>query len=315
MRCLGTSEGGVQRSSHALDPACERKLEQFGQALLAAGGDARPAGRSHLGSQVPAMRPSGALLQYDYVDVLAIFEKYGASEPHVYGSVARRTDTEGSDFNCFATFGPGAPWHDQWFDLERELERLLRCSVGVFSDTIKTTRVGHRVRRDMVPLLDLYDPAFHNLPPSYPVEWTTGRRAELERLFGWRLVDHLDLIVYWCDEVGASVSAIATAAAGGERLAAVEGVAALLSHVGYFCNELGRVRDSFVEWDRRKQLWSIWGSTEPVDDWSCWARWSWRDIEPSTRQSHCSGNVMLWAAEKAPVLRGYVKELLGDDPP
>lgn len=258
------------------------------------------------------MRPSAALLQYDYVDVLAIFEKYGASEPHVYGSVARRTDTEDSDFNCFATFEPGTPWHNQWFDLERELERLLGCSVGVFSDTIKTTRVGHRVRRDMVPLLDLYDPAFHSLPLSYPVEWTTGRRAELERLFGWRLVDHLELIVFWCDELGESVAAINTAAAGGGRLAALEGVAALLSHVGYFCNELGRTRDSFVEWDRCKHMWSRVGSAEPVVDWSSWARWSWRDVELGLEQSRHPSNVRFWAGQKAPVLRAYVNEILGD---
>lgn len=260
------------------------------------------------------MRPSSRLLQHSYEEVLGIFLKHGGSDPHIYGSVARRTDTDDSDIDFFATFAAGEPWGGGRYEVEYELERLLDCRIGVQDSKVQhNDRSGHRVRRDMVSLATLYTPEFHNLPPSSPVEWTNGPRAELERLFGWRLVDHLELIVYWCDELADIVEAARQCDVERKEALNTRSMQTVLGHIGYFCHELGRVPLQFARWDRREREAGKRAPGNFVAGWSTWAIWDWRgSSDPNFQLTDDPRQTRLWAMGKAPRLRAYVFGILDD---
>lgn len=82
-------------------------------------------------------RPSVALDAQTRQNVLAIFERYGATDVRIFGSVARGSDRPGSDLDLLARF----PGHFDLFDLmklEEELEDTLGLSVDVVSDSPRT---------------------------------------------------------------------------------------------------------------------------------------------------------------------------------
>ncbi|BBH15769.1 hypothetical protein Back2_00560 [Nocardioides baekrokdamisoli] len=167
----------------------------------------------------------------------------------------------------------------------------------------------------MVSLATLYTPEFHNLPPSHPVEWTDGPRAELERQFGWRLVDHLELIVYWCDELADIVEDAREYDLEGRQEVATLSMRTVLGNIGYFCHELGLVPLQFARWDGRERAA---GNRVPgafVAGWRTWAMWDWRgSADPHFQPTDDPRQVRLWATEKAPRLRAHLFGILDDRP-
>jgi len=95
------------------------------------------------------VRPS-ALLRARRDEVLAAVAKVGATDPRVFGSVARGEDGPGSDIDLLVTFPPGADIVTL-LTLEEELADLLTVPVDVVSSG-SSGRVLDRARAEAVPL-------------------------------------------------------------------------------------------------------------------------------------------------------------------
>ncbi|WP_091815332.1 nucleotidyltransferase family protein [Brachymonas denitrificans] len=77
------------------------------------------------------MRPSVALHARRYA-VLAATQRFGVSNPRVFGSVLRGTDTEGSDLDLLVDAKPGTTLFDLG-GLKDELEEALGITVDVLT--------------------------------------------------------------------------------------------------------------------------------------------------------------------------------------
>ena len=77
------------------------------------------------------MRPSVALHARRYA-VLAATQGFGVSNPRVFGSVLRGTDTEGSDLDLLVDAKPGTTLFDLG-GLKDELEEALGITVDVLT--------------------------------------------------------------------------------------------------------------------------------------------------------------------------------------
>ena len=86
------------------------------------------------------MKPSRAL-ETNREAVRALVAKHRATNPRVFGSVARREDGEESDLDLLVDTLPESTWRDQW-DLQDELEKLL----GVKVDLVTEERLRPRIR-------------------------------------------------------------------------------------------------------------------------------------------------------------------------
>lgn len=106
------------------------------------------AARSAL-EQVLRVRPS-VLLRARRDDVLAAVARVGATDPRVFGSVARGDDSPGSDLDLLVTFPPEADIVTL-LTLEEELADLLTVPVDVVSSG-SSGRVLDRARAEAVPL-------------------------------------------------------------------------------------------------------------------------------------------------------------------
>lgn len=95
------------------------------------------------------VRPS-MLLNAKRGDVLAAVARVGASDPRVFGSVARGEDDPGSDIDLLVTFPPEADIVTL-LTLEEELSALLTVPVDVVSAG-SSGRVLERARVEAVPL-------------------------------------------------------------------------------------------------------------------------------------------------------------------
>lgn len=95
------------------------------------------------------VRPS-VLLRVGRDDVLAAIARVGATNPRVFGSVARGEDGPGSDVDLLVTFPPEADIVTL-LTLEEELADLLTVPVDVVSSG-GSGRVLDRARAEAVPL-------------------------------------------------------------------------------------------------------------------------------------------------------------------
>lgn len=99
--------------------------------------------------RVLRVRPS-VLLRARRDDVLAAVARVGATEPRVFGSVARGDDSPGSDIDLLVTFPPEADIVTL-LTLEEELADLLTVPVDVVSSG-SSGRVLDRARAEAIPL-------------------------------------------------------------------------------------------------------------------------------------------------------------------
>jgi predicted nucleotidyltransferase len=83
--------------------------------------------------------------------ILAIAERYGASDIRLFGSVARGEATETSDIDFLVRFEPGRSLFDQGGML-MDLRDLLGIKVDVVSEGSLTGRFEQHVRKDAIPL-------------------------------------------------------------------------------------------------------------------------------------------------------------------
>ena len=84
-------------------------------------------------------------------EIIAVADRYGASNLRLFGSVARGDATKDSDVDLLVQFEPGRSLLDQG-GLLMELRELLGVDVDVVSEGALTGRFGERVRREAVPL-------------------------------------------------------------------------------------------------------------------------------------------------------------------
>ena len=76
-------------------------------------------------------------------EIKAVLEKYGASNLSVYGSVARREDTENSDINFLVDLGPRTTLHERVLlieDLQTDITALLGKQSNINDFCIGTMR-------------------------------------------------------------------------------------------------------------------------------------------------------------------------------
>jgi uncharacterized protein len=84
-------------------------------------------------------------------EIIAVADRYGASNLRLFGSVARGDATKDSDVDLLVQFEPGRSLLDQG-GLLMELRELLGVDVDIISEGALTGRFGERVRREAVPL-------------------------------------------------------------------------------------------------------------------------------------------------------------------
>jgi len=83
----------------------------------------------------------------------AILTKYDATEPLIFGSVARGEATTASDLDIMVTLAPdrGNPWM-RLAGLTDEFSAILGLRVDVVSPSVLRTEVSQQARREAVPL-------------------------------------------------------------------------------------------------------------------------------------------------------------------
>ncbi len=83
--------------------------------------------------------------------VLRLCAKYGARNPRIFGSVARKQADAESDLDILVDMEPGRSLLDLG-GLQYELESLLGCPVDVVTERSLKERVRTRVLREAVPI-------------------------------------------------------------------------------------------------------------------------------------------------------------------
>ena len=84
-------------------------------------------------------------------EIIAVGQRYGATDFHIFGSVARGDADEASDLDLVVRFESGRSLFDQG-GLLMDLRDLLGVKVDVVSEGALTGRFGQMVRREAVPL-------------------------------------------------------------------------------------------------------------------------------------------------------------------
>ena len=84
-------------------------------------------------------------------EIIAVAQRYGASDLRIFGSVARGDATESSDIDIVARFEPGRSLLDQGGML-MDLRQLLGVQVDLVSEGALSGRFGQLVRAEAVPL-------------------------------------------------------------------------------------------------------------------------------------------------------------------
>jgi len=84
-------------------------------------------------------------------EIIALAQRYGASDIRIFGSVARGDATEGSDLDVLVRFEPSRSLFDQG-GLLMDLRDLLGIRVDVVSEGALSGRFGQIVRREAIPL-------------------------------------------------------------------------------------------------------------------------------------------------------------------
>lgn len=96
------------------------------------------------------VRPS-LLLRRQRTHVLETVSRFRASEPRMFGSVARGDDEPGSDVDVVVTFAKDASLLDE-VGLRLALTELLGVEVDVVGSDALRGEFGERVRLEAVPL-------------------------------------------------------------------------------------------------------------------------------------------------------------------
>jgi predicted nucleotidyltransferase len=94
------------------------------------------------------------LLDMRRVELDALFEKYGAVNPRLFGSVARGDATASSDIDIMVDLLPDHP-HSELIrisGLNVEVRELLGRDVDVFAPELMKAKVSESAVRDAVPL-------------------------------------------------------------------------------------------------------------------------------------------------------------------
>lgn len=95
--------------------------------------------------------PRAEALVRHRTEVLALIRSYGGRDVHVFGSVARGTDHDGSDIDLvFLEDRPLSMLGS--LSLHRALRQLLGCRVDLFAVRELTPRTLDEIARDAVPL-------------------------------------------------------------------------------------------------------------------------------------------------------------------
>lgn len=97
------------------------------------------------------VRPSTVLDVATRRQLLEIFDRYGASDVRIFGSVARSSDEPGSDLDLIARFPDGFDLFDL-MNLEEELEDALGIAVDVVADSPRTDYALSGAKRQAVAL-------------------------------------------------------------------------------------------------------------------------------------------------------------------
>jgi predicted nucleotidyltransferase len=97
--------------------------------------------------------PTLEALRARRAEILALAERYGASNVRVFGSVARGEANAGSDIDLLVSMRDGVSMFDLiglWLDLQE----LLGCEVSLVTDEThpRRDRFVQRVQKDAVPL-------------------------------------------------------------------------------------------------------------------------------------------------------------------
>jgi predicted nucleotidyltransferase len=89
----------------------------------------------------------------DRLRVEEVLDRYGASNPRLFGSVARGQAVEGSDFDLLVDLDPGAGNPLLWVaGIGEELSELLGVKVDVVSGALLRDAVAVTAYADAVPL-------------------------------------------------------------------------------------------------------------------------------------------------------------------
>jgi len=85
--------------------------------------------------------------------LVAVLPKYHASDPFIFGSVARGEATTTSDLDVMVTLAPDRanPWM-RLAGLTDEFSSILGLRVDVVSPSVLRTEVSQQARREAVPL-------------------------------------------------------------------------------------------------------------------------------------------------------------------
>jgi len=139
-----------ERVQAGLTQARLAELANVGQANLSAIESGRRSASAQMLSRLrlAMRRPSQALAEHRS-DVLRTIEACGASNPRIFGSVARSTDEVGSDLDILVHVPPENAW--RFVALRPALEELLGIKVDVISENGLSEK-HDRVIGEAVPL-------------------------------------------------------------------------------------------------------------------------------------------------------------------
>jgi predicted nucleotidyltransferase len=96
------------------------------------------------------MRPSISL-ENNRSRVREVLQRFGMTNPRVFGSAARGEDTDKSDLDILVDAPPGTSLYDL-AAVEVELEAILGCKVEVLTKGFLASDVAERAEIDLLPI-------------------------------------------------------------------------------------------------------------------------------------------------------------------
>jgi predicted nucleotidyltransferase len=97
-----------------------------------------------------SMRPSISL-ENNRSQVREVLQRFGMTDPRVFGSVARGEDTDKSDLDILVDAPPGTSLYDL-AAVEVELETILGCKVEVLTKGFLASDIAERAEIDLLPI-------------------------------------------------------------------------------------------------------------------------------------------------------------------
>jgi predicted nucleotidyltransferase len=96
------------------------------------------------------MRPSISL-ENNRSQVREVLQRFGMTNPRVFGSAARGEDTDKSDLDILVDAPPGTSLYDL-AAVEVELETILGCKVEVLTKGFLASDIAERAEIDLLPI-------------------------------------------------------------------------------------------------------------------------------------------------------------------